>query len=134
MLPAIAEVIFIDKLRLLAAHDLAELDRSLVLDLHPEIRIGHANNGPPDNKLVEVRVGPPHHNLEDLVQPRQADIAGRLNASPDRRLALPERHFELVDRIARRLLQTRHSSLLLLTQLASAISASAAQRSNAAAS
>jgi len=50
-----------------------------------------------DDELMEVRVFPAHDTLQDSVEFGERDIASHLDAPPDGRPRVAERHLDLVD-------------------------------------
>src|SRR5262249_7503560 len=104
----VAEVIFVDKLRLHAPHNLMESGTLLVDHLEIKLRIGLPVVDPTDDELVQMCVRPAHRDLEDLMELVEGDVRPDLDTSPNGRLALFERDFELVDRHRLGALSGRH--------------------------
>src|SRR5271157_1134357 len=79
--------------------DLAHHDLILVMFFHvpvPIFGIWWSIVLAPDNELVQVAILPAHRHLKDFVELAERAIR-HLNPSPDRRIAVLERHLELID-------------------------------------
>src|SRR3990172_3904615 len=60
-------------------------------------RVRYAVLNAADVERIQMRIGPAHYRLEHQMQPMQSNVAGDLKSSPDRRVAFPERHLELIN-------------------------------------
>ena len=91
MRPAIAEVVVIPEPVALISDDLVEAH---IVFEHPLVALVEVELGEELGSVaviaraeaVQVAVGPSHRRLDHLVQPREEDVAGNLDASPHRRL------------------------------------------------
>src|SRR5208283_921576 len=99
VLPAISEVVLIDKPGVLAGlDDLAQQDAILVFHLHAEVQVVEIRFTVVfviDDKLMHVAVLPAHDGLDDLMKVTQGTVRN-LNTPPDRRLGVHERDLELI--------------------------------------
>src|SRR5271157_365097 len=99
VLPAISEVVLIDKPGVLAGlDDLAQQDTILVFHLHAEVQVVEICFTVVfvvDDKLMHVAVLPAHDGLDDLVKIAQGAV-WHLNPPPDGGLAVHERDLELI--------------------------------------
>ncbi len=98
VLPPVAKVILVDDPGcVLARVDIAEADAILVLDLHIEVVVrGFPKVPPVHDELVKMGIPPVHDDLKDFVKFTQRAIR-HLNPPPYRRVALIQRHLELID-------------------------------------
>ena len=60
------------------------------------VLVRHAVVFLPDNKPMEVHVGPAHDGLQDFVELGEGDVAAHLNAAPDGRLRVGDGDFDLI--------------------------------------
>ena len=125
VVPTVAEVVLIDELALdrrgqfaepcfpfilgvfklhsrvapatLAAHILSEFVPLFAVYKSSNRSLGRLGPRVADDKLMQVRVGPAHNDLDDLVQVAQLYVAWHGDTPPDGRLAPEERDFEFVD-------------------------------------
>ena len=99
VLPAISEVVLIDKPGVLAGlDDLAQQDAILVFHLHAEVQVVEIRFTVVfvvDDKLMHVAVLPAHDGLDDLMKIAQGAV-WHLNPPPDGGLAVHERDLELI--------------------------------------
>src|SRR5208337_1486270 len=99
VLPAISEVVLIDKPGVLAGlDDLAQQDAILIFHLHAEVQVVEIRFTVVfvvDDKLMHVAVLPAHDGLDDLMKIAEGTVRN-LNTPPDRRLGVHERDLELI--------------------------------------
>ena len=99
--PIVAKVVFVGELRL---HCRRKIGHGIALLVeHPgvfgvpfAVRLAVINAA--RYKLVQVRVRPAHHDLDDTVQTVELHVRPHNDAPPDGRLAVAERDFQLVER------------------------------------
>jgi len=60
-------------------------------------RIGYPVSLVLDDELVQMGILPAHNALQDSVELGESDVASHLDAPPDWRLRVAERHLDLVD-------------------------------------
>ena len=87
MVPAVAEVVEVVKTSRLIADGLGENDSLLIelLELLGPVRIVGAVAFAAENELMQVAIGPAHAGLQDVVQPRELQILGNEQSSPNPR-------------------------------------------------
>ncbi len=92
--PAVTEVVLVEEPIALLGDGLVESDRplggalqALGLVVGRQERLCHPIlHFRPHHEVVQMRVGPPHRHLQDVVQLRQFQVAGQPKTPPDRRL------------------------------------------------
>ncbi len=97
MLPAIAEIILVDKAGPLFTGKVTQPDTPLVLHLVVVFWVWLPVVCPADKKLMQVRMFPTHHHLQKVVQRGQGNPIGDRDAPPDRRLNANESDIQLVN-------------------------------------
>ncbi len=99
MLPVVAEVVVVPKLRPLARHYLAQFVFPFVSGLARAcvVLAGHAEVLIADGKLMQVGVFPAHDALQDSVEFGERDVASHLDSPPDGWVRAAEGHLDLVD-------------------------------------
>src|SRR3990170_2063472 len=102
VLPAVAEVVFVDQL-VAFADELIETGRALVLEHVGKFSAGDAVLLHTQPEGVHVAVGPAHGNLKNLVQLAELDVGRDLDAPPRGRMDVSQRDLDLIDVHGRRL-------------------------------
>src|SRR5438105_1967525 len=98
MLPAIAEVVGVLERALNTRDNLPQPHLALVDNLalvQVVLRVGRAVNTSANHEIVEVTIFPAHDDLQYPVQLSQSRIFSDLDAPPDRRMNVAQRHLEL---------------------------------------
>ena len=98
VLPVVAKVVVVHKLRVLARQHVAEFVFPFVFRFPWSgiIFIGYPVSLVLDDELVQVGILPAHNALQDSVELGERDVASHLDAPPDGRVRAAECHFDLV--------------------------------------
>ena len=99
MSPTIPKIILVDKLSPFLTSDRSEPYTSLVLHLVPIFGVWLSVARSADYELVQMRVLPPHDDLEHLMQGRERCLARNHDSSPDRGFNVRKLNMELIDEL-----------------------------------
>src|SRR2546425_201264 len=75
------------------------------------VGIGHAVNTALNDKLMQMIIVPVHDDLQYAMQLGQSCVFPHLDATPDRRMNVPQRHFKLIQQT---ILFWRHDYTLIV--------------------
>jgi len=101
VLPAVAEIIFVNKLFLHGRREVGDLESFLIQGFVAHIsrvRVGPPVESASHDELVQMRVRPAHHHLNDLMQPVQGHVPPHDHAPPNRRLGPSQSDLQLIQR------------------------------------
>src|ERR1051326_7861940 len=94
--PTIPKIVFVDKAGPCLRSDLAESYTSFILHRVAILWIWLSIVCFADDKLMKVRVLPPHDDLEHLMQAKERYLARNHKASPDRRFNVGKLNMQLI--------------------------------------
>lgn len=97
MHPAIAEIVLVAKADSFLASDVAQPDPLVTLHVVVIVRVWFPIARLANEKLMEMRVFPPHNDLQEVVQGGKPDLVRDHESSPDRGFNARQANIQLVD-------------------------------------